>query len=122
MDIKTKDDIRIYNLNPALWQNKAQKLVVHHTAFQKKIRMKQFFSVNQWHKERGFNKKSLGYYVGYNFIIEGDGTIRQGRAIGEELAAHPPYNFKYLAVSFAGDYRFETLSKSSMLTLCISAK
>lgn len=114
MQIKKQSDIRVFNPNPAKWQNKAEKIVLHHTAFLKSIKTKQFFSVNEWHKQRKFNKKSLGYHVGYNFIIEGDGTIMQGRAVGEELAAHRGSNTKFLAVSFSGDYRFETLSKEQL--------
>jgi len=38
-------------------------------------------------------------YIGYNFMIDRDGKITQGRAIGNETAAQRGYNFNGVAIS-----------------------
>ena len=43
--------------------------------------------INRTHKARGFPKSSLGWYVGYQYILFGSGEIRQYRK-DEEVGAH----------------------------------
>ena len=30
--------------------------------------------INEWHKERGFPVSSMGFHVGYQYVIEKDGV------------------------------------------------
>jgi N-acetyl-anhydromuramyl-L-alanine amidase AmpD len=58
------------------------KVMVHHTASSRLITTLE--KVNEWHKDRGFNLSQLGFYVGYHFIIDMDGNLRQTRNIDED--------------------------------------
>ena len=45
-----------------------------------------FASVNEWHRQKWGFKSSLGFFCGYHYYIEFDGTIIQARADNEEGA------------------------------------
>lgn len=66
--------------------------------------------VNEVHRVRpdwvGYraHKSTLGYYGGYNFFIQGDGFIKQFRAIGEETLAQTGYNFDTVSICLAGNF------------------
>lgn len=112
MKIKTKDDIILISSfwDKENWQNTAEAMVVHHSAFSKDLATNQFNSINNSHKKRWPNFiSSMGNHVGYNFIIQ-EGEIFQARAVGEETAAQIGFNKKYLSVCIAGDYRYDDLS------------
>lgn len=49
-------------------------------------------------------KSSLGYYVGYNFVIFPDGSIVQTRKMGEETAAQLGHNFDTISICVIGNY------------------
>lgn len=113
MKITKKADIAIVGSPDGRtgWDNTAEKMAVHHSAFLKSKKPRQFYAINDWHKARWPRFISnLGFNTGYNFIIE-QGEIWQAREIGEELAAHRGGNKKYLAVCFSGDYRTEVLDQ-----------
>lgn len=99
MIIKNKTDIKIKDISKlTAWVN-------HHTASTKDV---QFVFVNDLHKGNWPKFKSeLGYFGGYNFLIEKDGTIRQYRKVGEQLAAHKGHNSTKGAICLAGDFRTE---------------
>ena len=50
--------------------------------------------------------------VGYNFVIDRDGIIYEGRAGGDDVAGgHAyPYNHGTMGLSFIGDYRYDYLT------------
>ncbi len=52
---------------------------------------RQLWAVNNHHRKYKM-KSSLGFYVGYNGFIDGDGTFTQTRLIGEETAAIVGHN------------------------------
>jgi len=60
------------------------QLVIHHSADPSKA--PQFDKINGYHKSKGFPKSSLGYWVGYNFLIEHSGEVRQARALTDHGA------------------------------------
>lgn len=114
MKITNKNDIVLFGSveKRKTWDNTAEAMVVHHSAYRKTKMLKQFFAINDWHKKRWPKFiSSMGWHIGYNFIIE-DGEIHQARAVGEELAAHRGFNTKYLATCFSGDYRYDELSQA----------
>lgn len=47
---------------------------------------------------------SLGSYVGYNYEISENGTVRQARQEGEETAAVIGYNFNSVSICLDGDF------------------
>ena len=65
---------------------------LHNTAVSYTDVKNQLWSVNNYHKQRWGMKSALGYYVGYNGFIDGDGTFTQTRLIGEETISVKGHN------------------------------
>lgn len=88
-------------------------IVLHHTAVSRKAQPLQFDAVNQYHKNKWGMRSSLGYYGGYNFLVEPTGLRQQYRTIGEETVAQIGLNCdvpsRCTAISYcmAGDFRVE---------------
>lgn len=79
-----------------------QRIIWHHSAV--RSREPQFEQINQHHKMRDFPRSSLGFYVGYHWLIETDGTVRQAR-LETEMGAHDTgENVNSLGICFAGDF------------------
>lgn len=47
---------------------------------------------------------SMGFHVGYNFVIEADGAVTQTRAIGEECAHTKGHNFDAIGILIMGNF------------------
>lgn len=63
-------------------------LIVHHSVTPRDFDIaKTESSINNNHKNRGFPKSSLGWYVGYHYMIFGNGLVKQYRRDGE-MGAH----------------------------------
>jgi len=61
--------------------------------------------VNQWHKQRWPNfKSSLGWHVGYHYLIESDGIIVQTREDWEEGAHVRGMNSCAIGIGLAGNF------------------
>lgn len=52
---------------------------------------------NDWHKERGWDS------CGYNFVIEPDGTVYEGRGINKVGAHVKGFNSKFLGICFVSE-------------------
>ena len=61
-------------------------------------------NINAAHHDRWNFVSSLGYYGGYNFYIEANGSVKQFRAIGEETAAQLSHNFDTISICLAGNF------------------
>lgn len=61
-------------------------IAIHHTAV-KNADTPQLWAVNRYHKGKWNMKSRLGWYVGYNYFIDTDGTVTQTRAWSEEQIA-----------------------------------
>lgn len=60
--------------------------------------------VNEWHRIKGNKKSSLGFYVGYHYVIEWSGKITQTRALNEEGAHTPGMNRKSVGILTMGNF------------------
>lgn len=78
---------------------------MHHTADASDER--QLERVNEYHKERMFPVSSNGYYVGYHYLIEKDGTIVETRKWYDEGAHTIGENLSSLGVAMAGNFDTE---------------
>ena len=75
----------------------------------------QFDKINAYHKSRGFPLSSLGYFVGYHYLIERDGTLRQARSL-EEMGAHDQAeNLNSLGIALAGNFDIERPSEAQTI-------
>lgn len=71
--------------------------------------------VDSWHKVRWPDfKSSLGYWVGYHYVIEKDGKVTQTRAHNEEGAHVIGMNTKSIGVCFAGNFDLTLPTKEQM--------
>jgi len=80
------------------------ELIIHHTASSRdKTTLR---AINSWHKKRWPNfKSSLGYYIGYHYVI-GKDWIKQTRKWGEE-GAHCYGHNKGIGISLTGNFETE---------------
>lgn len=66
-------------------------LCIHHTAVVNNG-SPQLYAVNRYHREKWNMLSRLGWYVGYTYFIDVDGTVTQTRAWTEETAANKGHN------------------------------
>ena len=96
-------------------------LILHHTAkLANNDTDHQFDSVNISHKNRwnGATLSKLGFYGGYHYLIERDGTVGQFRG-EEEVGAHTvqkSMNYKAIGVSFAGNMSEQLLTNDQVVS------
>lgn len=64
-----------------------------------------FADIEAAHKANWNFKSSLGFYSGYNFVIQADGQFRQCRALGEETAAQLGYNLTAASICLMGNFQ-----------------
>ena len=62
-----------------------------------------FEDIEQAHKERWSFRSTLGFYGGYTFVIEADGTLKQARAIGE-MGAHTRGHNDSIGICVVGNF------------------
>jgi len=61
--------------------------MIHHTAVSYKLNNDQFESINKYHQEKWNFASTLGFYVGYNYVINNTGRLSIARQPGERTAA-----------------------------------
>jgi len=96
---------------------KINKIFVHHSAIDREVQPNQFIMINLYHKQKWDFVSKLGFFGGYNYLIEPDGELRQYREDGEEQAAQKGHNFDTLSVCLAGNFdkQFPTLKQALRL-------
>ena len=91
------------------------RIIVHTTADYRIT--PQFDIVNKWHRQQGFPISSLGYYCGYTYFIERDGTLIQARKDDEEQAHVQGFNQDSIGIGLALDGDRERPSVEQWLVL-----
>lgn len=85
--------------------NRPVKIIVHHSAdYSEKG---QLAKINNWHKEKGFSQSATGYFIGYHYLIEKDGTTIQTRFDSEEGCHTVGQNTQSIGVCLAGNFNIE---------------
>lgn len=91
------------------------ELIVHHDGVSRTG--PSFDIINEFHKSKGFPLSTLGFYVGYHYWIERDGTLRQARA-EYEIGAHTVgENLRSIGIGLAGDFDVELPTDAQVQTL-----
>ena len=81
-----------------------RRIIFHHSDAQ--APSPQFAAIDQWHKERKFPLSSMGFYVGYHYVIEKDGTVRQARK-EDEIGAHDEgENVNSIGICLVGNFTY----------------
>jgi len=103
---------------------KVDNIYIHHSATDRDVQPEQFEMINLYHKQKWDFESSLGYYGGYNYLIEPNGDLKQYRADGEEQAAQYGHNFDTLSVCLAGNFeiQFPTLKQQIRLRSFLTDK
>ena len=93
-----------------------KQIYVHHTAVSHKINPDQWVATNNYHKQKWNFISSKGFYVGYNYMISANGTLRQAREDGEETAAQVGWN-RELSCALDGNFDIELPTEAQIKTL-----
>lgn len=83
-------------------ENRPTKIIWHNTADSDTSR--QLNKVNDWHRQRGFPRSSLGFFIGYHYLVERDGSYTQARKETEEGAHTIGENFSSIGISLTGNF------------------
>jgi len=95
--------------------NAPTHIIVHHEGV---VRSGPGFDfINSWHKSQQFPKSSLGFFVGYHYVIEKDGSLRQARKEWEEGAHTKGENFRSIGICLVGNFDVELPTKQQIETL-----
>ena len=93
-------------------ENNPKYAVLHHTGDAQKSA--QFDKVNEWHKFKEFPKSSLGYFCGYHYFIERNGTLISARLLSDEGAHTKGRNLESIGIGLAGNFDFENPSEAQL--------
>ena len=78
------------------------RIIWHHSADASE--RNQFNKVNEYHRTRNFPLSARGYYCGYHYFIEPDGTIIKAREENEIGAHDQGENSNSLGICLAGNF------------------
>lgn len=95
--------------------NVPDKIIVHHTAYAPDVF--QYPLVEQWHKDRGFPLSKDSSHVGYQYLIEKDGSMTQCRSEYEGGAHTIGQNFTSIGVCLAGNFDTQEPTVAQNMTL-----
>lgn len=95
-------------------QNNPTKLIVHHSA--DSTATDQLHKINEWHKFREFPLSSLGYYVGYHYLINHEGKLTQTRAHTDVGAHCRGLNYDSIGICLEGNFDTELPTEAQKKT------
>lgn len=79
-----------------------RRIIWHHTADVSTT--PQFDKINVYHKSRAFPLSALGFFVGYHYLVEANGDVRQARE-DTEIGAHDQgENIDSIGIALAGNF------------------
>ena len=97
--------------------NIPNKIIVHHSA--DSSQGDQFFKIDTYHRERGFPKSEIGYFVGYHFVINRLGNVTRARKDTEEGAHTIGQNLSSLGICIEGNFDTELPSEAQEKSLAL---
>lgn len=92
-----------------------KQIIIHHDGVSRKG--PSFDIINEYHQTQHFPLSALGFYVGYHFFIERDGTVIQARK-EDEIGAHTlGQNYTSLGIGMAGNFDKEMPTAEQIASL-----
>jgi hypothetical protein len=92
------------------------KLTIHHSDSSRD--MTTIAMLDSWHKLRWIEfKGSLGYWIGYHYVITGDGKVTQTRKDTEQGAHTRGYNEGNIGICLTGRFIQESPSEAQIKAL-----
>lgn len=103
-------------------KSKIKYLVIHHVGGSDTDPLadtsnQTFEIVNEYHKQKWNFKSNLGYYIGYQYFIDKNGKITQGREDTEEGAHTIGYNKQSIGICLSGNFDVTMPSKAQIESL-----
>lgn len=97
-------------------------IIVHHTAGtaldpKADTSSHTFETINSWHKTQFNFKSSMGYYCGYQYFIDKNGKVTQGRKDTEEGAHTIGRNKDSIGICLAGNFSVTDPTDSQKIAL-----
>lgn len=89
------------------------QIVIHHTASNINTPISE---IDRWHKMRGFPKSSIGFYIGYHYVIDAAGRLFQTRR-DNEIGAHCPPNEGKIGIALIGNFMIFEPREAQLETL-----
>lgn len=94
---------------------KPKEIIIHHTASSRDKTTVE--DINNWHKAKWPElQSSLGYWVGYHYVIIGNGQIIQTRK-DYEISTHCPPNEGRIGIALTGNFDIEQPSSFQLTAL-----
>jgi hypothetical protein len=90
-----------------------KEIVIHHSASNINTPIAE---IDRWHKQRNFTKSSLGFFVGYHYVILANGKLIQTRR-ENELGCHTIPNDGKLGICVVGNFMIEKPTDAQLNTL-----
>ncbi len=84
-------------------------IYVHHSASSRDDTTRD--EINQWHRDRGWSG------IGYHYVIEGDGSIVEGRPLWKAGAHVKGNNSKTVGICLTGNFEIEQPSREQLESL-----
>lgn len=114
---------------PFLYSDKVTRIVIH-CAATPNGRQNTIEDVDSWHKQRGFRRDAEAVakfnpeikHVGYHYVIEIDGAIREGRSLDERGAHVKGWNSRSIGICMLGTDKFTAAQWESLGFLVTSVK
>lgn len=104
-------------------QNRPKKIIIHHSADD--LKADQFEKINSYHQSLGFPISSLGFYVGYQYLINHNGALRKCRTDTEQGAHTKGLNYESIGICLEGNFDVENPTSAQkkalaglLITLC----
>ena len=85
---------------------KPERIIWHHSADASEAH--QWDKINNYHKQKTFPKSSMGYWIGYHWVVERDGTARAAREETEIGAHDTGENLNSIGICLAGNFNLHT--------------
>mgnify|MGYP001573671679 CR=1 FL=1 len=96
-------------------ENRPNRIIWHHSADASTV--SQTVKINEYHKSLNFPRSTLGYYGGYHYLIEKDGSVFQYRQ-NYEIGAHDKdENVNSIGICLAGNFNIELPTKAQEIAI-----
>ena len=97
-----------------------QRIIWHHSADNSDF--PQFHKIDAYHKSLKFPRSSMGYYMGYHYLVEQSGSVGQAREENEIGAHDQGENSNSLGICFAGNFNIRYPSEAQIASAALLIK
>jgi len=96
---------------------KKTHIIYHHSGVSREVQPNQFWTINNYHKQKWHFKSQLSLYGGYTYLIEPNGKIKQYRLETETAAHCIGMNDKSVGICLSGHFSKELPTEAQKTAL-----